>query len=708
MALFSTTVTSTSSAVLRVVLVVLLAAVVLVSCAFFFAYGLEPRMPDRADVPGLHAEAFAGVGEDGLVIAEGTDAEDAFAALGYAHATQYAWTMTLWRAAALGQLAQWQGDTLLALDRLATTLDFQDGAARSWDGLDSLSRAHLAAYARGVNASLGEEAVMSSRQMLLSRAEPEAWEPEHTLAIERLLAWLATSPPAASLSPEALAEEPGLADFAQADRRLRSALHLYGMDESYAALLTDSTGTHLFARLAYGSSATPYVVPTALRIGGAQVLGASFPGVPALLMGQTSLGETLRSFALLPSGEARIERIAAVPLDSLEPGSMPITYRRIVSASGDEVLVANRRIAEGVLLTEPRRPEVRADSLVRDSSGTVRAVFRAPPPTAVADSAWVLRWSGLSAGSDLAAWHGLLGLPALGDAAAPFALVRADGLAWDEATGTRRLGDTGESISWDQDGRSGTLVSPSVWAEWLAAELQRTDSTRLDRSEQMTDVHSAWAEAWVPGFTALLQTGTLSLVQDEALTYLENWNYRYSEGSIAATIADHVYAKTLLRPDSLRQPLGALPTFTERQALLEFDAALAQVSAMHGTSINGWRWTSAFPTRRYFPLWTLSDTLATRSTLRGTGRYAPLEVDHIGHPSTLRYGAAPLLDSLAPANAALRFHASSAPGSAPVLDLPYFDDARLLARYLIADAPSYRQTLRTSGAGRVTLRPASE
>lgn len=95
---------------------------------------------DNADVPHIFGE---------------TD-EDVFFGLGFAHAQDRLWQMTLLRRTAQGRLSELFGEQSVKTDEFLRRLDLYRAAAASVDSLDARSRAMLEAYAAGVNAWIGE------------------------------------------------------------------------------------------------------------------------------------------------------------------------------------------------------------------------------------------------------------------------------------------------------------------------------------------------------------------------------------------------------------------------------------------------------------------------------------------------------------------------------------------------------------------------
>lgn len=120
-----------------------------------------------------------------------TDA-DVFFALGYAHAQDRLWQMTMLRRTVQGRLSELFGERTLPIDRLMRRLDLHTIARSSLEAQDQPTREALAAYSAGVNAWLQEV-----NDGALGRGAPEMWvfpqaiapwQPVDSLALLKLLA----------------------------------------------------------------------------------------------------------------------------------------------------------------------------------------------------------------------------------------------------------------------------------------------------------------------------------------------------------------------------------------------------------------------------------------------------------------------------------------------------------------------------------------
>ncbi len=114
---------------------------------------------------------------------------DAFAALGYLHAQDRLWQMDLLRRVAYGRLAEILGAEALPLDQLMRALNFAGLAQQLWERLHPVSRRILAAYSSGVNAWLSAHRNRLPLEFDLLAYAPDTWQPQHSLAIARLMAF---------------------------------------------------------------------------------------------------------------------------------------------------------------------------------------------------------------------------------------------------------------------------------------------------------------------------------------------------------------------------------------------------------------------------------------------------------------------------------------------------------------------------------------
>ena len=112
---------------------------------------------------------------------------DAVFAQGYLHATDRLWQLEMFRRVAQGRLSELFGEETLDADRFLRTL----GLARAGreTAVSARTRALAEAYARGVNAAVDEWRGLLPPEFVLLRATFEPWEIEHSLAVEKIMAW---------------------------------------------------------------------------------------------------------------------------------------------------------------------------------------------------------------------------------------------------------------------------------------------------------------------------------------------------------------------------------------------------------------------------------------------------------------------------------------------------------------------------------------
>ncbi|MEI4470151.1 penicillin acylase family protein [Frigidibacter sp. MR17.24] len=295
---------------------------------YYFAAGSLPAYDETARVPGISApvEIVRDTGDVPHIFGK-TDA-DTYFALGYVHAQDRLWQMTLLRRTAQGRLSEIFGARTLRTDELMRRLDLYGLATRAVAGQDDETRAALEAYARGVNAWIGEV-----NEQARGRGAPEFfvfppeiayWQPADSLAILKLMGvqlssaaqsevlrarlslldkdWPRDLMPAAPGTgvidlPRYAEAVPGVPASTAALRRADAAemspvapRDMAGASNAWAAAPGRSAaGGSLLANdphLGFTAPSTWYLARLELQSGG--VIGATIPGVPAVILGRNA------------------------------------------------------------------------------------------------------------------------------------------------------------------------------------------------------------------------------------------------------------------------------------------------------------------------------------------------------------------------------------------------------------------------------------
>ncbi|MEM9582100.1 MAG: penicillin acylase family protein [Pseudomonadota bacterium] len=313
-----------------------LALFALALLTLFVVYYLASRsLPDYSAefaVPGISAPVEIVRNNSGVPHIFGARDTDVYYGLGFAHAQDRLWQMTLLRRTAQGRLSELFGADTVRTDELMRRLDVYGLAQRSVSALDAETRAMLEAYADGVNAwlrTVNEQALgRGAPEFFLFQPDIAPWQPADSIVLTKLLAIQHTSSladevirarAALLLSPDRLSDllpddpSKGIAaldyaklfpearevKFANADvpteDRLNAALNpfkapaLTGASNAFAAAATRSaSGGTLLANDPHVALTAPsmfYLARLELASGG--VIGATVPGMPVVLSGRT-------------------------------------------------------------------------------------------------------------------------------------------------------------------------------------------------------------------------------------------------------------------------------------------------------------------------------------------------------------------------------------------------------------------------------------
>ena len=361
----------------------LFSAMVVLSVLFLLVayYILGRSLPDYSAqfaLPGIAAPVEIVRNNNNVPHIFGKTDEDVFFALGFAHAQDRLWQMTMLRRTAQGRLSEVFGRRTLKTDELLRRYDLYTLSLASVAVQDDPTKAALEAYAKGVNTWIGQinegARGRGAPEFFLFSNEIAAWQPADSIAIIKLLALQLSGhlefevlrARMSLLLPDArlrdiLPDDPGtgitaLPDYASImpgvwpgtlPVRLAQdplspfpARALAGASNAWAAAPDRSAaGGSLLANdphLGFTAPTIWYLARLQLATGG--VIGATIPGIPAILIGRSDkLGWGVTA-SYLDDQDVIIERLNPANPEEYETpeGFVPFETRRSIITVKDE------------------------------------------------------------------------------------------------------------------------------------------------------------------------------------------------------------------------------------------------------------------------------------------------------------------------------------------------------------------------------------
>jgi penicillin G amidase len=373
-------------------------AVVLGLAALLIAYWFLSRsLPDYTEsfiLPSLTAPVEIVRNNDNVPHIFGQTDTDVFYALGFAHAQDRLWQMTMLRRTAQGRLSEVFGTRTVKVDELLRRYDLYNLAVQSVPAQSPETRAALEAYSAGVNAWINQVNIgargRGAPEFFFFSNEIAAWQPADSIAIIKLMALqlsshlesevlrarmslllsserLAdilpedpttgiTSPDFASLFPDVLPSQEALRMATDDPLSPFPRLPFGGASNAWAAAPDRSaSGGTLLANdphLGFTAPTIWYLARLQLKTGG--VIGATIPGVPAIMIGRNEgLGWALTS-SYLDDQDLFIEQLnPANPQEYKTPDGWKAfeTRRTIITvADADPVTITLRWSDNGPIL----------------------------------------------------------------------------------------------------------------------------------------------------------------------------------------------------------------------------------------------------------------------------------------------------------------------------------------------------------------------
>ena len=298
--------------------------------AFLAYYILSRSLVDYSEdftVAGISAPVEIVRNNDDVPHIFGRTDEDVYFALGFAHAQDRLWQMTMLRRTAQGRLSELFGPATVQVDELMRRYDLYGLALESVEAQDPETRRALEAYAAGVNAWIGEvnkgARGRGAPEFFLFEPEIATWAPADSIAILKLMALQLTGAlqsevlrarvslllPANRLAdilpddpsqgvaalPDYASLVPGVVpvmapvDFALGPFSPVADPGMAGASNSWAAMPERSAaGGSLLANDPHLGLTAPtiwYLARLELQTGG--VIGGTIPGVPVVLVGRS-------------------------------------------------------------------------------------------------------------------------------------------------------------------------------------------------------------------------------------------------------------------------------------------------------------------------------------------------------------------------------------------------------------------------------------
>ena len=176
---------------IRLVLVAVPLIIIAVAGGLTWMWRSLPAEDGQISIGGLAGQVAILRDDNGVPHIQATSPDDAFAALGFAHAQDRLWQMEVSRMAGQGRLSEMFGATTVGADRWLRTMGLFEAAVSSLDALDEATLRALDAYARGVNAWIEREnRFFASRlppEFVILGHTPEPWRPEHSVVAIKMM-----------------------------------------------------------------------------------------------------------------------------------------------------------------------------------------------------------------------------------------------------------------------------------------------------------------------------------------------------------------------------------------------------------------------------------------------------------------------------------------------------------------------------------------
>ncbi|MDX2219803.1 MAG: penicillin acylase family protein [Burkholderiales bacterium] len=368
----------------------LMLVVVLLAAAWVYLRQSLPDYQGEVKLAGLAGPVEVVRDEHAVPHIQAGSWDDAWFALGYVHAQDRLWQMEMNRRIASGRVAEVVGERGLEIDKFMRTLGMRRVAEENAKALAPETRRGMERYSAGVNAFLSTRKGPLPPEFVIFGISPEPWSVVDSIAWGKMMQWdlsgnwrgeLFRLRLSSRLSPSQIAEflppyrgdafnvlpelktlHAAAEDLSEIADKLAQAVpaapeHAVGSNNWVVAGARSASGKPLLANDPHLGLSAPAIWYFAhLGVKGENLIGATFPGVPSIVLGRndhiawgvTNTGPDVQDLYL----EKLDEKDAASYVAPDGPRRFSIREEKINVRGGEAVTIKVRETRNGPVISD--------------------------------------------------------------------------------------------------------------------------------------------------------------------------------------------------------------------------------------------------------------------------------------------------------------------------------------------------------------------
>jgi penicillin G amidase len=174
----------------KVAIILALFLLALLAAGIWYRSASQPQIDGKLSLAGVTAPIDIVRDAEGIPHIYAESPSDAYFGLGYVHAQDRLWQLELNRRIPAGRMAEILGPNAVDTDRFLRTLGVRRNAEKILANLSVDTRAALDAYARGVNAYLANRnGPLPPEFILTGTPSPEPWQAVDSIGWQTMMAW---------------------------------------------------------------------------------------------------------------------------------------------------------------------------------------------------------------------------------------------------------------------------------------------------------------------------------------------------------------------------------------------------------------------------------------------------------------------------------------------------------------------------------------